>query len=619
MREETSGRGEGGDRLRELEKRVSELESVERKMRLAEETLQVSEKKYRTIFLNTGTATILIEEDTTIAMVNAEFEKLSGFSRGEVEGKKSWQVFIAPEDLGFMLEYHRLRRSGEERAPRNYECRLIDKSGGVRTCAMTVAMIPGTAQSVASLMDITERIRAGEALRESEERYRLLVETMNEGLGIQDAHGVITYVNPRICEMMGYPREEIMGKPTIELLEERYRPLWQAQMEKKGGDRYEPYEVAWKDRSGQPIHTIVSPKPLFDAKGNFSGSFAVFTDISGRKKAEKALALSEEKFSKAFRSSPVAVTITTIGEGRFIDVNESFQKITGWERGEIIDHTVADLRIWPDAEYRVDLVGRLRAQGSLHNIEVQFRVRSGEMRTGIYSAELIDLQGTGCLISVFADVTEQRRLERELVNISERERRKIGQDLHDDLQQHLIGIEALSALLGRRLARGSRGTGQLAREIGELIREAVEKTRRLARGLCPVYLDENGLVAALGELAASVSGAFSIECVFAHDEDVAITDNTTAVNLFHITQEAVGNAVRHGRARRVEVRLARAGDDIVIEVSDDGCGFDPRTVSAGGMGLGIMRHRARTIGGGFDILPREGGGTVLRCTLRQKS
>ena len=576
-----------------------------------------SERKYRTIFENTGTATILIEDDTTVSMMNTEFERLSGFSRAEVEGTKRWTSFIAPEDVDRMREYHLQRRTGERPAPRNYECTLITRGGERRACAMTVALIPGTRQSVASLLDITDQKKDAELLRESEERYRLLVETMNDGLGIQDENGIITYVNPRICEIMGYSREEIIGRPVTGLLREDYRRVWTEQMRHHERNRYLPYEVAWVSRDGRVIYTIVSPRPLYDGAGAYRGSFAIFTDITARKQAEDALRKSEEKFSKAFRASPIAVTISTRDEGRFVDVNDSFLRITGYTRDEVIDRTVFELGIWPDAAYRERLLAPIGDGGGVKDREVSFRVKSGELRLGIYSAEIIELSGVPFLLSIFADVTEERRLEREVLSIGEEERRRIGQDLHDDLQQHLIGIEALASSLAARLASQHPVEAGRAGEILELLRGAVEKTRRLARGLCPVYLDENGLAAALRDLAAGVGASFGISCEYRQDRSVTLEDNTTAIHLYHIAQEAVTNAVRHGGARHVMVLIEHRPAGVMMTVQDDGRGLPGGQPPRGGLGLRIMQYRARMIGAWLTVGNRDEGGVQVACQLKE--
>jgi len=137
-----------------------------------QERLRDSELRYRTIFETTGSATQIVEEDTTISLINTEFEKLSGYSKAEIEGQRSWSEFVAEEDLARMQAYHRLRRTDPAAAPRHYECRIKNKNGQTRDVFTTVAMLPGTSQSVVSLMDITERKKAQLALQASEKQLR---------------------------------------------------------------------------------------------------------------------------------------------------------------------------------------------------------------------------------------------------------------------------------------------------------------------------------------------------------------------------------------------------------------------------------------------------------------
>jgi PAS domain S-box-containing protein len=602
-----------------LRQRIYELEASEARLKQTEDELQASEKKYRTIFENTGAATILIKADTLITMANTEFEKLTGFSREEIEGAMSWVNFIHYEDRPRMVDYHNLRRVNPALAPRNYECRFINRSGKTLTCYLTVAVLPGTTRSIASFLDITDMREAEKALKAQEEQYRLLVETMNDGIGVQDAHGLITYVNDRVCEMLGYTRDEMIGRQTSELLNEASKGIWAGEMAKRKANRYEPYEVTWQNSEGELIHTIVSPMPLHDADGNFTGSFAVFTDITSRKKAEEDLRLSEEKFAKAFRSSPDAVAITTFKEGRFLDVNEGFLKITGYDRSEVIDHTSIEIGLWPSPEFRQDIMAQVTEKGGIKDFEVDFRIKSGEVRKIVYAAEPIDLQGRPCLISIFADVTEQRRLEREILDVGERERQKIGQDLHDDLQQHLIGIEALALLLENRLDQVSKPNAGLAHDMVALIREAIAKTRTIARGLSPVYIDEAALFTAIRDLAGQIESIFGVSFKLDVSKAVHIRDNAIAVHIYRIIQEAVNNAVRHGKAGHIAITLKPIKGTITLTIADDGIGLPVEIDPKKGLGLSIMRHRARMIGAELAIKKNPKGGTSVICQLTHAS
>jgi signal transduction histidine kinase len=216
------------------------------------------------------------------------------------------------------------------------------------------------------------------------------------------------------------------------------------------------------------------------------------------------------------------------------------------------------------------------------------------------------------IIATGIDITERRRLETQLLHVSGREQRRIGQDLHDGLGQHLTGIELMSQVLEQSLARKKRPEAAQAAKIAQHVREAIRQTKSLARGLSPVDLEHNGLMSALQELCASTAEFSRIQCVFECPDPILVEDNTAATNLYRIAQEAVNNAVKHGRAKKIVVRLAGANGERVLSVANDGARM-PTNVGTSGMGLQIMRHRAERMGGSLEIESPPDGGVVVRC------
>ena len=178
----------------------------------AEEKLRESETLYRTIFETTGTATIIVEEDTTVTLVNSEFEKLSGAPKAYWEGKRMWTEFVHEKDVRMMLDYHRRRRINPDGVPRNYEFSLLDREGNVREVLITISMIPGTKRSVASFADISERRQAEEKLRESEDRYRTIFETTGTATIIVEEDTTVTLVNSEFEKLSGAPKAYWEGK-----------------------------------------------------------------------------------------------------------------------------------------------------------------------------------------------------------------------------------------------------------------------------------------------------------------------------------------------------------------------------------------------------------------------
>ena len=269
-----------------------------------EEELRESEDKYRTIFETTGTATAIIDEDTTILLANTEFEKLCGHSKEEIEGKKSWTEFVRQEDLERMKEYHRLRRADPNAAPKSYEFGFIDSRGNLRDICLSIAMIPGTQKSVASLLDITGLKRAEETLQESEKHYRLLAENLTDVIWTMDMSLRYTYVSPSIESLRGYSVEEVMAQSIEEVLtpasyevakkvfaEERVTE----QIEERRPFSSQTLDLELRRKDGSTVWTEVKVNFLRAPDGRPVGILGVTRDITKRKRAEETLRESEER------------------------------------------------------------------------------------------------------------------------------------------------------------------------------------------------------------------------------------------------------------------------------------------------------------------------------------
>ena len=341
-------------------------------------------------------------------------------------------------------------------------------------------------------------------------------------------------------------------------------------------------------------------------------------EIQERKQVQEDLRLSEEMFSKSFQSSPNAICITSLKTKRFINVNDTFLNLTGYTIDEFMGKTPVELKLFTSREDGLILGDTLEKEEHPRNKEIELLTKTGEVRIGLLSAERIELRGEQCILSTIEDVTEWRRLEKEVMNIADGVRQKIGQDLHDDLCAHLIGIEVLSKVLDKKEKEKIIDDSMYAEKIRSLITEAVEKTRGLARGLCPVHLVANGLESALRELTTNTQKVFNVNCNFECDHPIFILDNALATHLFYIAQEATQNAIRHGNARNINIDLSSDNGKIALKIKDDGCGI-PQNVSTAGMGLRIMSYRAKMIHASLDIKQALEGGTLVLCTFRNSS
>ena len=278
----------------------------------------------------------------------------------------------------------------------------------------------------------------------------------------------------------------------------------------------------------------------------------------------------------------------------------------------------------------VHLDDRTRVSGELqrlcthgHSSECECRVQrsDGGIRYVRISAEPTrDANGSVVgLVGTLHDLTERKELERELLEISENEQRRIGQDLHDDLCQHLAGIEFMNQALQERLRLEGHEEAGLARQVGDLVRGAINQTRGLARGLSPVLVESLGLFAALEDLAAHIQQVFHVRCEVDVDPTIDIRDLPSATHLYRITQEAINNAIRHGKADVMRIELTRCKDLARLRVIDNGRGF-PEPTSSGkqetGLGLRIMNYRAGMVGGSLHVGPAPEGGVQVDCLFR---
>jgi len=369
-------------RIAELEKSEAKHRETREQLKLeliehrqAEAALQESKEKYRTIFENTGTVMLILEEDMTISMVNTEFERLSGYSREEVEGKKLWTEFAVKEDLERMKEYHRLRRIAPDSVPKRYEFRPLDRQGNVKNAVIAVEMIPGTKKSVVSFMDITSRIQMEEALRESEEKYHNLVERANDGiLIIQD--GIMKYVNPRLAEMGGYTVEELTGTPFTDYSPPAEVPaLVDRYVKRMSGEDVEPiYETALRCKDDSYINVEINASTV-----SYQGRIAdlvLVRDITERKRAEEELKASRDQLRK----------LSTHLEAVREEERTSLARDIHDELGQALTALKIDLS-WLAKKLPVDqetLLEKIRSMSKLVDMTIQkVKMISVELRPGL--------------------------------------------------------------------------------------------------------------------------------------------------------------------------------------------------------------------------------------------
>lgn len=467
--------------------------------------------------------------------------------------------------------------------------------------------------------EIAERKQAEEALRESEERYRSVMEAAPDPIAVYDMEGRVVYFNPAFTRVFGWELEGCVGKKMDAFVPDDCWPETRRGIERVlAGQTISGVETRRHTRGGKTIHVSISGATYRDRHGALAGSVMILRDTTEQVAAQRALKLSEEMLSKAFSLSPNAIAIATLKDRRLLRVNDTFLRMTGYEGHEVLGKTPRELHLFFGLREGQRLLSELVRRGRVRSREVPFRTRSGERRLGRVSADLIQIRDEPCLLATTEDITEWRRLEREVIESGDLERRRIGQELHDDLGPHLIGIEVLGKVLQRKLEQPPREEAAYARRIRDLIAEATHKTRALARGLCPVHLADTGLAFALQELADNTRAIYGFSCRLTTRGEVRVEDNSVATQLFYIAREAVHNAVKHSGGGTVDIGLEERDGRLLLWVGDDGAGMEDGSRSAGtrkgGMGMRIMAYRARMIGAALETQSHPGLGT--RITVR---
>ena len=337
--------------------------------------------------------------------------------------------------------------------------------------------------------------------------------------------------------------------------------------------------------------------------------------------ARAALHDSEERV-RAILQTAVEGIITIDERGIIESINPAAEKIFGYRAREIVGRNVNTLMPSPYRQEHDGYLANYRRTGKAKIIgigrEVVGRRKDGSVFPMDLSVGEMRLAGGRMFTGIVRDITERKRLEKQILEISDQERRRIGQDLHDDLGQRLAGIELMSEVLEQRLSAKSDSEASRAGEIATHVRAAISQSRSLARGLSPVVVESEGLMSALAELAAQTRKVFQVACVFHCAKPVPISDHTMAGHLYRIAQEAVSNAVKHGRAREINIHLRTGGEGTVLTVEDDGRGLPARLPKKKGMGLQIMRYRAGIIGGTLAVEPGSSGGTRVSCSIQTK-
>ena len=487
-----------------------------------------------------------------------------------------------------------------------------------------------------AIVDLSARQRAEESLRQSEKRYRTLFDLVPVAVYTCDAEGLIQEYNQRAVELWGRePKtndssEKFCGSLKLFYPDGRPMPHHKCPMARalRGEKLTAPdLEILVEQSSGARRNVLVSPTALRGGQGKIIGAINCLHDITARKRTENALRESEERSRAVIHQSTAGITSTDL-TGRIIFANEKFCSMLGYKERELVGQTIFQITHPGDIAESRRLFRRIVRKAEPYQLEKRYRRKDGStLWVSVSAAPLRDAKGkTQSVVAVILDIGDQKKaqailedrargLEGEILAISDREQRRLGQDLHDSLCQHLTAIAFMARSVALRLKKHRVIEVEHIEKIAELINDGVTEARTIARGLHPVEMEPPGLVTALAVLVRQPH--WPVPCRLEADEEISVPDSTVALHLYRIAREAVINANKYSCAREIIVRMRRSASGIELSVIDDGVGIPANSPAGSGMGFHIMQYRARSIGARLEIKPIKPHGTRLTCYVRK--
>jgi PAS domain S-box-containing protein len=506
-----------------------------------------------------------------------------------------------------------------------------------------IAMVTMVVLGLAILTSLFDRRYSAQTLEleSAEQRYRLLFERSLAGIIRTTLDGPILDCNQSCARILGYASaEELIASPMADhYFDPEDRDAFMAKLRKEKS--LTNYEYCRRRKDGSPVWLLASAHLVEGKEGVPAVNEETFIDITERKKAE-------ETFRKAFDANPEPMTISSIAEGRYIDVNEGFLRVTGYRREEVIGHTSAELKFWDRLEARAELVDVLRTEGSVRNREITFRTKSGEQRIALDSSEIIEVGGHKCMISILRDMTEQKSLENQLRQSQKME--AVGQlsgGIAHDFNNMLGVIIGYSEVIAERLAEND-PLQKKCEQITKAAQSAASLTRQLLafsrqQVLEPKFLDLNSIVRNMEKMLRRLIG-----------EDISFTTalgptlGSIKADQGQIEQVIINlvvnarDAMPHGGKLRIETTAVELsgeyskkhlpqlpGSYVLLTVSDTGVGMDTETqlhifepffttkeVGKGtGLGLSTVYGVVRQSDGHIWVYSEPGQGTTFKVYL----
>jgi PAS domain S-box-containing protein len=590
--------------------------------RLAEEALE-REREFVARMMETSPVGILVfDREGYVTFANSRVEEVAALLAiptvlGRAYNDPVWQLLSEDGDPlpDESLPFARVVRSG---APVSDLVYAVDLPGGERAYLSSSAA-PLLNQSgeldgvIVTNENVTGRIQAEVRLRESEKRYRELLDALQEGIWVIDREAQTTFVNPRMAEMLGYTVEEMVGRHLFSFMDEDGIETGKRNLARRHDGIREQHDFEFVRKDGSRLYASMATSPIYDDDGNYAGAIAGVQDVTDRVKATARLRESEERYRELVEQvSDVIYALDT--DGTLMYVNPAIEGLLGYEPEQVIGQPFSKFILPADLGRISENFQQLASGRLLGPNEYRVVAASGEVRwIRISSQPIVDGDQVTGMRGVLTDISERvfaGEQREEAAAAAERER--LARDLHDAVTQSLFSVSAIAEALPVVWERDRAAARRGLEELRQLTQGALAEMRTLLLELRPSALTEQRLDLLLHQLTEAMAGRTRVPVTIQATGDCALPPEEVRIAFYRIAQEALNNTTKHARATAVRVELDCRPEYARLHISDDGRGFDPDHIQPGHLGMDIMCERAQAIGAAFWVESQPDQGTHVQ-------
>ena len=507
-----------------------------------------------------------------------------------------------------------LMRCLAERTVVTFETDFVYPSTQVRR-RLVLTLIPVSVDTaIVHTDDVTERRRTDQRLRESLQRYELAVRGTDDGIWDWNLATDEVYYSPRWLAIVGYDENELPqhASTRTDLVHPADRERLQLAVDLHLAHRTPlDIDVRLRHKDGHYVWVNSRGQAAWDESGKPLRMAGSIRDITTRKAAEERLLESEARYRALAEANP-DVVFRIDRRGTYRDLSASKESYFPYSYEQLVGHTATELMGPQFAAQQQQLVEDAIAKRELQIWEHQIEFQGEPLHLESRFVRCTDDEA----IVIVRDVTERIELQREVNDVEERERSRIGRDIHDGLGQSLTAISLALRQLSQQLEREASPHQSAVRRISESVSGCIGEAGRIARALTPVVAENYGLREALAKLADEVNATTGVRCAFRAASRHRSHGRELETQLYRIAQESVANALRHAAPSAIEIDYGCDGTTCRLEVSDDGRGLPPPEERVAGLGLRSMQYRAGLIGATLEVAARPDGGTRVTCICR---